>query len=83
VLHPGLVLEKEEAGDSGSSKSKNFDIDDLIRKFNTDPDGGHNPTAVFAEGVLANLADDDASECPICFDVMQIPTIIPGCAHQW
>lgn len=82
VLHPSLVLENEEAGHSRSSKNKNLGIDDLVQQFNSEPDGSGSPNPTFAEGVLANLADEEALECPICFDVMQIPTIIPGCVHQ-
>lgn len=40
---------------------------------------------VFAESVLADLDDqaEGASECPICLDVMEIPTIVPECLHRW
>jgi DNA repair protein RAD5 len=83
VLHPNLVLEKEGTENEGSSRSQTFNLEDLVKKLNSDVDGGDTPNVAFAEGVLANLADEETSECPICFDIMQIPTIIPGCAHQW
>lgn len=84
MLHPSLVLEDGESSDAGSSGSRTVNVDELIKKFNLNNDGGDSPNAAaFAEGVLTNLADDETSECPICFDVMEIPTIIPGCAHQW
>lgn len=83
MLHPNLVLEKEGTENEGSSRSQTFNLEDLVKKLNSDVDGGDTPNVAFAEGVLANLADEETSECPICFDIMQIPTIIPGCAHQW
>lgn len=55
----------------------------MIRHFSNSEstrEGGKNG---FAEEVLANLADAEASECPICFDVMEMPMIIPECLHQW
>lgn len=82
MLHPSLVLENEDLGVE-PSKNRTFDIDELVKKFNSDADGNDSPNTAFAEGVLANLADDETTECPICFDVMETPTIIPGCAHQW
>ncbi|KAJ3570626.1 hypothetical protein NP233_g4279 [Leucocoprinus birnbaumii] len=82
VLHPNLVLKNEESGKPSTSEKNNLAIDDLAKQLNSDADGSGSPNNAFAEEVLANLGDDEASECPICFDVMQIPTIIPGCAHQ-
>ncbi|KXN90093.1 DNA repair protein RAD5 [Leucoagaricus sp. SymC.cos] len=82
VLHPNLVLENEDLGKPGFSKSRTLDVDDLVKQFNSDSGDNNSPNAAFAEGVLANLADEETTECPICFDVMQIPTIIPECAHQ-
>ena len=46
-------------------------------------DGARGSTHAYAEAVLANLGQEDDAECPICFDVMQAPMIIPGCLHKW
>jgi DNA repair protein RAD5 len=84
VLHPSLVIQREDA-DGGSSTqpldNSTLSLEDLVKNFANDDSGGSN--AAFAEGVLANLADEDVTECPICFDVMEMPTMILGCAHQW
>jgi DNA repair protein RAD5 len=42
-----------------------------------------NPRSAFVEDILNNLGADKNAECPICFDVMQYPMVIPGCLHQW
>jgi DNA repair protein RAD5 len=84
VLHPSLAIEKEDSsGDSNAQPLDNptVNLEDLVKNFTNDDSGA--PQAVFAEGVLANLADEDITECPICFDVMEMPTMILGCAHQW
>ncbi|EKM83939.1 hypothetical protein AGABI1DRAFT_67033 [Agaricus bisporus var. burnettii JB137-S8] len=83
VLHPDLVLEKEDS--NGSSNAQPLDnpainLEDLVKNLTSNSNGGSN--VAFAEGVLANLADEDITECPICFDVMEVPTMILGCAHQ-
>lgn len=81
VLHPNLVLENEEIGHLGHLKNKGPNISDIVNKINSG--SGDSPNAAFAEVILANLAKEDASECPVCFDIMKIPTIMPECAHQW
>jgi DNA repair protein RAD5 len=81
VLHPSLVLPPQK--DSGNpSDTRAVDIDTLIKQFSDGEvsDGSRN---VFAETVLVNLGEDDGLECPICFDVMQTPMILPECLHQW
>ena len=81
VLHPNLVLENEETGHLGHLKNKGPNISDLVNKISSG--SGDSPNAAFAEVILANLAKEDAPECPVCFDIMKIPTIMPECAHQW
>lgn len=56
------------------------DKDELVQKLTEDESKAKN---AFAEKVLAGLADEDEAECPICFDVMDVPTIIPVCMHKW
>lgn len=53
----------------------------MIRRFAADSQDGNKNS--FAEDVLANLADAEVSECPICLDAMEVPMIIPECMHQW
>lgn len=84
VLHPDLVLEKEDSNSGSNAQSLDnpaINLEDLVKNLTSNSNGGSN--AAFAEGVLANLADEDITECPICFDVMEVPTMILGCAHQW
>ncbi|KZT73229.1 hypothetical protein DAEQUDRAFT_721807 [Daedalea quercina L-15889] len=80
VLHPNLVLSTEDEGVQATSKGA-VDVDALIKQFEegNDATGDHK---TFAEEVLANLEGEDEKECPICFDVMDSPTIIPSCMHQ-
>ncbi|KAH0591247.1 hypothetical protein H2248_001339 [Termitomyces sp. 'cryptogamus'] len=83
VLHPNLVLTPDDEHVLLSAGDGSIDVDDLIRRF-TDTEraeeGGDK--SIFAEEVLAKLADAEAEECPICLDVMETPMIIPGCMHQ-
>ncbi|KAH9929764.1 SNF2 family N-terminal domain-containing protein [Fomitopsis serialis] len=80
VLHPNLVLSSDNEGIKASSAGA-VDVDALIKQFD---EGNNSPSdnKVFAEGVLANLEGEEERECPICFDVMDTPTIIPNCLHQ-
>ncbi|KAG5341638.1 hypothetical protein C0989_008396 [Termitomyces sp. Mn162] len=79
VLHPNLVLTPDDEHVLLSAGDGSIDVDDLIRRF-TDTEraeeGGDK--SIFAEEVLAKLADAEAEECPICLDVMETPMIIPG-----
>ena len=65
-----------------TSTGKAVDVDAMIKSF-ADGDGSNGATQVFAEEVLNTLGQEENPECPICFDVMQYPMIIPGCLHQW
>ena len=83
MLHPNLVLSSSERGSSRApSGSGHIDVEELIEKFGN----GENvvgDSKVYAEGVLANLGQEEDVECPICFDVMETPVIMPECMHQW
>jgi DNA repair protein RAD5 len=59
------------------------DVNDLIRRFADSDNSGEGSKNTFAEEVLATLTDAEASECPICLDVMETPMMIPDCMHQW
>ncbi|KAI0732417.1 SNF2 family N-terminal domain-containing protein [Fomitopsis betulina] len=80
VLHPNLVLSSDAEGINASSKGV-IDVDSLVKQFGEGNDSASD-SKVFAEGVLANLDGEEGQECPICFDVMDTPTIIPNCLHQ-
>ncbi|KAF9011125.1 SNF2 family N-terminal domain-containing protein [Cyathus striatus] len=81
VLHPGLVLDQTGERPTISTEDGVVDVNDLIKNF-TQNENSNGNSAAFAESVLANLAEDDTTECPICLDVMEYPTVIPGCMHQ-
>ncbi|KAI0756307.1 SNF2 family N-terminal domain-containing protein [Daedaleopsis nitida] len=84
VLHPNLVLTNNDnavRSKAAPSSSGTVDIQDLIKRFGEGENtaGDNN---VYAEGVLANLGQEEDAECPICFDVMETPIILPDCMHQ-
>lgn len=74
------MLSNDDEGVKASSKGA-IDVDALVKQFGEGNDSASD-SKVFAEGVLANLDGEDGQECPICFDVMDTPTIIPNCLHQ-
>ncbi|KAI0360987.1 hypothetical protein OH77DRAFT_1492142 [Trametes cingulata] len=81
VLHPNLVLSGDGAAPKAPAGSGAIDVNELIQRFGK----GENTTGdskVYAEGVLANLGQEENAECPICFDVMETPVILPDCMHQ-
>ncbi|OBZ79900.1 DNA repair protein RAD5 [Grifola frondosa] len=81
VLHPNLVLSSHTEASGGKPSGSSVDVKELIKRF----ENGENTAEdnkVYAEGVLANLGQEDDAECPICFDVMDAPVIIPNCMHQ-
>ncbi|KAI0640000.1 SNF2 family N-terminal domain-containing protein [Trametes polyzona] len=81
VLHPNLVLSAEENAPKPPAGSGEVDVNELIRRFDKG-DNAAGDSKVYAEGVLANLGQEEDAECPICFDVMETPTILPDCMHQ-
>ncbi|EMD42287.1 hypothetical protein CERSUDRAFT_79878 [Gelatoporia subvermispora B] len=80
VLHPNLVMSRDDGGSREPSVGL-IDVNDLIERFSKG-EGTNGDANKFAEQVLANLGDDDETECPICFDVMSEPMLIPQCAHK-
>ncbi|KAH7886199.1 SNF2 family N-terminal domain-containing protein [Phlebopus sp. FC_14] len=85
VLHPDLVIETED-GDvikpTMGSKDGAIDVDAFMMGIADEPTASGTPKKAFAESVLANLNTQEADECPICFDVMDSPIIIPLCMHR-
>lgn len=82
VLHPNLVLTPDDERALSPAGDGTVDVNDMIRRFADSEGTGEENKNSFAEQVLANLTDGDASECPICLDVMETPMIIPECIHQ-
>ncbi|KAI0073947.1 hypothetical protein K474DRAFT_1648766 [Panus rudis PR-1116 ss-1] len=79
VLHPSLVI-SDEAKNKGKSSSDPINVDEMIKQFSEAEEGkGGN---AYAEEVLNNLGQEENPECPICFDVMDSPMVIPQCMHQ-
>ncbi|THG99879.1 hypothetical protein EW026_g2563 [Hermanssonia centrifuga] len=80
VLHPSLVL-SSIANEIKPEGSGSVDVNAMIKSFVSGDslDGKGN---AFAKDVLDSLGQDENVECPICFDVMDSPMIIPGCLHK-
>ena len=60
----------------------NADVEALIQRFE-EGSTASKEASTFAEQVLNSLTTDDSAECPICFDAMDRPVLIPACMHQW
>ena len=83
MLHPNLVISSDErASSKAPNGSDAIDVQELIEKFGAG-ENSVGESKVYAEGVLANLGQEEDAECPICFDVMETPAILPECMHQW
>ena len=80
VLHPHLVLSKDDADRLPSLAADNgaIDVDALEVAL-----VGESHENAYTGNVLTNLAQMEGEECPICLDLTQIPMIIPPCMHQW
>jgi DNA repair protein RAD5 len=76
VLHPSLVTEAIEDDTDGV-------VGQPVARFDEDSDGMVIEQDTFAKGVMADLAANANTECPICLDVSETPVLIPGCLHQW
>ncbi|KAF7791598.1 hypothetical protein EIP86_002615 [Pleurotus ostreatoroseus] len=81
VLHPSLVLSTLGDDKASASGSEFVEVSKMIESF-AGADGSSGSTNAYAEEVLATLGQEEDAECPICFDVMQAPMIIPGCLHK-
>lgn len=74
-----MLTEDDERALSPEKDGK-VDVNDLIKRFAEGSPGGSSNT--FAEEFLANLNDNDNADCPICFNEMEVPMVIPKCMHQ-
>ncbi|TDL28160.1 hypothetical protein BD410DRAFT_870386 [Rickenella mellea] len=79
VLHPSLVLSHNTEVPDSSNGSK-LDIEKLMESFSNGADHASNEN--YAQGILQGLGSQAEEECPICFDVMDCPMLIPGCMHR-
>ncbi|KAA1467782.1 hypothetical protein DENSPDRAFT_770871 [Dentipellis sp. KUC8613] len=94
VLHPSLVLSEDEQAEVPSGDGR-VDVNSMIKRFAKMEDtergsgsgsGSSTPSGnAYAEGVLNNLGSQvkqEADECPICMDVMDLPMMFPECMHR-
>ncbi|TFY55395.1 hypothetical protein EVG20_g9332 [Dentipellis fragilis] len=94
VLHPSLVLSEDEQAEVPSGDGR-VDVNSMIKRFAKmeDSEGGSGNGSgsstpngnAYAEGVLNNLSSQvkqEADECPICMDVMDLPMMFPECIHR-
>ncbi|KAF8807924.1 DNA repair protein RAD5 [Phlegmacium glaucopus] len=81
VLHPNLVLTKDDERALSPSKDSQLDVTDLIKRLAEDRKGSE--PSNFAEQFIAGLTGDDNTDCPICFNEIEIPMVIPKCMHQF
>ncbi len=82
MLHPSLVLSSLGTDTTTTSGEEFVEVSKMIESF-AGANGTNGSTTAYAEEVLANLGQEEDAECPICFDVMQSPMIIPECLHKW
>jgi len=82
VLHPNLVLTKDDERALSPEKDSKVDVNDLIKRFADGDQSTQGGTNAFAEDFIANLKGEDNTECPICFSEIENPMVIPKCMHQ-
>lgn len=82
VLHPNLVLTADDERALSPAGDGKVDVNELIKQFVQDESSSSGSPNTFAENALVNIAHDDAMECPICFDVIDSPMVVPNCMHQ-
>jgi DNA repair protein RAD5 len=84
VLHPSLVQVKEHSEDEKEDVNGDVNVNSLIARYTegTEVDEA-GPSTAFAEGVLGRLQEADGQECAVCFDLMDLPVLVPNCLHSW
>lgn len=65
---------------SPSKDSQPLDVTDMIKHLAED--GNASELSTFTEQFIAGLTGDDNTDCPICFNEIEIPMVIPRCMHQ-
>ena len=59
-------------------------MNDMIKQFTDGEKSGSAPSnSAYMRDVLKNLKVESEEECPVCFDIMEMPTLVPGCLHRW
>ncbi|KAF9532114.1 SNF2 family N-terminal domain-containing protein [Crepidotus variabilis] len=81
VLHPNLVVTKDDERALSPAGDARVDVNDLIQRFAEGQQSIQGST--FADEFVANLKGNELGECPICFGEMENPMIIPDCMHQF
>lgn len=74
------MLTKDDERALSPSGDSQADVNDLIKRFAED--GNTHEPGTFAEQFIAGLTGDDNADCPICFNEIETPMIIPKCMHQ-
>ena len=79
MLHPNLVMTKDDERALSPEQDGRVDVNDLIERFTA---GERSSQSTFAEEALSKLASEDSGDCPICFNEMESPMLLPQCMHQ-
>jgi len=82
VLHPSLVLTKDDERALSPPGDDITSVNDLIRRLAEDKQPVEGGSNTFVEQFIANLKGGDIAECPICFGEVESPMVIPQCMHQ-
>jgi DNA repair protein RAD5 len=82
VLHPNLVLTKNDERALSPDDGGKVDVNDLIARFAQEGQSTDGGPSKFADNFIASLKGDDNADCPICFNEMEIPMVLPKCMHQ-
>ena len=82
VLHPSLVLTKNDERALSPQGDGKVNVNDLIQRFAQDKSSTSSSSNTFVNDLFANLKGEDISECPICFSEIESPMLIPQCMHQ-
>ncbi|KIM47670.1 hypothetical protein M413DRAFT_22297 [Hebeloma cylindrosporum] len=83
VLHPSLVLTKNVERALSPDDGGRVDVNDLVARFAQEGQSADGGPSKFADDFIASLEDDDNADCPICFNEMESPMVIPKCMHQF
>jgi len=82
VLHPNLVLTPDDERALSPEGDGQVSIHELVERFAKDGPSGEGQVNTFAEDFVVKLDVDDNADCPICFNEMEIPMVIPKCLHK-
>jgi hypothetical protein len=85
VLHPSLAQVKESSAPERAKDSHgDVEVGTLIPRHTDVTNGPEDgPSSAFAESVLSRIQDADGQECAVCFDLMDLPVLVPNCMHSW